>query len=353
MNARRADVGGVHIGGVRARRAAVDGGSPTERRLTYLLPIRSTTPPGDELTAYLRMISRHCAVVVVDGSVAPVFEQAHDAWSRFATHLRPDPDLRCANGKVQGVLTGLSHVRTDAVVIADDDVRYTPRNLTDVLDGLDEADLVVPQNYFLPLPWHARWDSARSLFNRVTGGDFPGTLAVRVAPLRASGGYDGDVLFENLELIRTVRAVGGVCAARPDIFVRRLPPTTGHFVGQRVRQAYDEFARPWRLAAFLAVAPTAIVTARRRPFALALVAAGTVAIGEAGRRSNGGRTHFPVSTSWFTPLWLLERAVCAWAALWMRARGGVVYHGRRLPRAANAPGDLRRRVGSSTLSSTA
>jgi len=33
------------------------------------------------------------------------------------------------------------------------------------------ADLVGPQNFFDPLPWHARWDSARTLLNRASGGD--------------------------------------------------------------------------------------------------------------------------------------------------------------------------------------
>ncbi len=45
------------------------------------------------------------------------------AWGHLVTHLPPDPDLRCVNGKVAGVVTGLRHVRARRVVIADDDVR--------------------------------------------------------------------------------------------------------------------------------------------------------------------------------------------------------------------------------------
>jgi hypothetical protein len=96
---------------------------------------------------------------------------------------------------------------------------------------LGEADLVRPQNYFAELPWHARWDTARSLLNRVFSGDlefpigdFPGTLAVRRRALLATGGYDGDALFENLELMRTVRAAGGRVVTPLDLYVAPRPP---------------------------------------------------------------------------------------------------------------------------------
>ena len=46
-------------------------------------------------------------------------------------------------------------------------------------------DLVRPQNYFEPLPWHARWDTARTLLNRGLGRDYPGTLGR--APLAPAG----------------------------------------------------------------------------------------------------------------------------------------------------------------------
>ncbi|MGI9121136.1 MAG: hypothetical protein ACR2G7_13625 [Acidimicrobiales bacterium] len=120
---------------------------------------------------------------------------------------------------------------------------------------LVHADLVCPQNHFDPLPWHARWDSARTLLNRAAGIDMPGTLGVRRSVVLRAGVYDGDSLFENLELIRTMQAVGGPAVSAPDLFVRRLPPTAEHFWSQRVRQAYDDLALPPRLAAELALLP--------------------------------------------------------------------------------------------------
>jgi hypothetical protein len=230
---------------------------------SYVLPLRrDRDPAGAELAAYLDGLAGLVEVLVVDGSPEPVWRAHHAAFGDRVAHLRPDPDLRYRNGKVNGVLTGLAAAGHEAVVLADDDVRYRPAELARLVGLLDEADLVRPQNYFDPLPWHARLDTARTLLNRVGGGDFPGTLGVRRSRVLAAGGYDGDVLFENLELLRTVRAAGGTVLTPLDLYVRRLPPDTRHFLGQRVRQAYDEFARPARLAAALAVA--AAETGRRR-----------------------------------------------------------------------------------------
>src|SRR5918911_162822 len=83
----------------------------------------------------------------------------------------------------------------ERVVIADDDVRYDEESLARVVDALDRADVVRPQNYFDPLPWHACLDTARTLLNRISGGDWPGTLAVRRSRLMSTNGYDGNVLF--------------------------------------------------------------------------------------------------------------------------------------------------------------
>lgn len=316
--------------------------------VSYVLPIATTSAPSTELTDYLRWIGRRCRLVIVDGSPPEVFALAHAAWSSWALHIPPDPRHACVMGKVQGVLTGMDHAPTGPVVIADDDVRYTPEALDALVEALGSADVVVPQNYFDPLPWHARWDTARTLINRVTGGDFPGTLGVRAERLGLAGGYDGDVMFENLELMRTVEAVGGTCRRLPELYVRRLPPTSGHFVGQRVRQAYDELARPRRLLVWLLVAPSLILaTRRRRAFGLAMVLA-PIGVAEAGRRRGEGRRYFPWTSSLMAPLWVGERAVCVWLALGARLRGGVRYRGRRIRCAAHSVAELRTRQATRT-----
>jgi hypothetical protein len=254
-------------------------------------------------------------------------------------------------GKVNGVITGVRESEGELIVIADDDVRYDRASLRRTLALLAEVDLVRPQNYFDGLPWHARWDTARSLLNRVfTGdpafpvGDFPGTLAVRRDAFLRSGAYDGDVLFENLELMRTIRAAGGTVATPLDLYVARRPPSAAHFLSQRVRQAYDDFAVPLRFAVFLAIPPLAAELVRRhRGRWLGLAALASIAVAEVGRSRAGGRSHFPLSGSLLAPVWICERSLCCWVALAERRAGGVRYGGRRLPHAATSLRRLRRR----------
>ena len=313
---------------------------------SYVLPLRWTDDGDfDDLTAYLQVLATRMEVIVVDGSPAERFAAHHRAWAAFSFHMPPDPRFGFLNGKVNGVLTGITQAGHEAVVVADDDVRYRWDELEQVVAALAEADVVRPQNYFYPLPWHARWDTARILLNRATGGDFPGTLGVRRSTLLGLGGYDGDVLFENLELMRTVEAAGGVVRHLPGCLVRRLPPTTSHFVHQRVRQAYDEWARPARMVAGLGLLPSvAWMAARRRLAPLAVGTAGTVAIAEVGRRRAGGRARFPATSSLLAPAWVAERAVCSWLALARRATGGCPYAGQRFLRAATPVRTLRKAV---------
>lgn len=313
--------------------------------LSYVLPLRWDRPFREEdLTDYLAWLSGRAEVIVVDGSDdADVFAAHAAAWGSWVTHVPVVPSLRTLQGKVGGVLTGVRLATADVVVIADDDVRWDDAGLREALRLAEQAELVFPQNYFDPLPWHALWDSGRTLLNRVIGGDYPGTAVVRRQALLAVDGYDGNVLFENLEFRRTVEAAGGRVLVPLDLYVRRLPPSGRHFWSQRVRQAYDEFARPGRLALTLALLPGAAALALRRRWAQLLLA-GVAACGlaEAGRRRAGGAHHWPPSASLMAPVWLAERAVCAWIAVGQRLLlGGTPYRGQILRAAATPPHRLR------------
>jgi hypothetical protein len=283
-------------------------------------------------------------VIVVDGSPSEVFANHALEFPRRVCHLRPD--ALTANGKVGSVLTGIRRSRHERVVIADDDVRYGERALARIVAELDRFDLVLPQNHFVATDWHAVWDTSRTLLNRVSGGDWPGTLAVRRSRLMAIGGYRGDVMFENLELVRTVRASGGSVSRPLDLYVPRLPPTTKGFLGQRVRQAYDELARPVRLAVWLSVMPLLGLAAARHAWRPVLGAGiGLMTAAEIGRRRAGGRRVFPATAALLAPLWVIERGVCTWLAIGSRAAlGGIRYRGGTLRDAASSEATLRRRL---------
>jgi len=300
-----------------------------------------------ELTGYLRFLRAQVdELLVVDASDAGVYERNERAWGDLATHVRPDPRHRFAMPKVDGVTTGVLIAANERVIVADDDVRYGTESLARTVALLDEADLVRPQNYFAPLRWHARWDTARTLLNRAWGADYPGTLAIRRSRFESIGGYDGNVMFENLELIRTVRAAGGHELAPLDLYVRRLPPTTRHFVSQRVRQAYDDLAQPARMVAFLGLLPIGIASiATRRWAPPAGAALASMLVAEAGRRRAGGTRVFPPSATLLAPAWVCERALCIWLALGARVlRGGIGYRGMRIRAAATPERVLRRRL---------
>jgi hypothetical protein len=329
--------------------------------ISYVLPIRWQRDQGlDELTGYLAgLVGTLDEVIVVDGSPPERFGAHARRLPRDVRHM-PPASRDSLMGKVDGVLTGLSVARNECVVIADDDVRWTSSELARAgsMLELEPADVVRPQNYFDPLPWHARVDTARSLLNRVWSGerelgpgDFPGTLVVRRSALERTGGYDGDVMFENLELMRTVIAAGGRVATPLDLYVPRRPPDATHHLSQRIRQAYDDFAIPPRMALWLSIVP-AVAISPRRARVVGAICALSVAVAEAGRRRAGGRVRFPLSSALLAPVWVAERAICAWLALWQRLRGGVSYAGQRIPRSASSLAELRSRTDGSARSAS-
>ncbi|HMO10378.1 MAG TPA: glycosyltransferase family 2 protein, partial [Actinotalea sp.] len=243
------------------------------------------------------------------------------------------------NGKAVAVVAGWQHGTAPRVVIADEDVRWPEAELRTALRLLDHVAVVRPQNVFSPAPWHARWDTARSLINRAFGGDWPGTVVVRRDALPA-GWYDTRVLFENFQLVRTVQAGGGTEHVARGLMVPRRPPTVRRFLEQRVRQAYDSQAQPLRVAVELALLPAVALAAQARRGPLVAVAGPLicVVVAEVGRRRDAGAAVFPPSASWWAPLWVAERAVCAWVALGLRLGGGVRYAGTTLRRAAAPAG---------------
>ena len=327
----------------------------THRRLTatmdvtYVLPIRcgASHEGHGELFPYMARLAAFAEVILVDNSEPPVFAEHDAGLSPRIRHLPPDADQRTRNGKVGNVVTGIRAAANERVVIADEDVRYEANTLRELAQRLEQADVAVPSNVFEPAPWHARWDTARTLLNRSFWIDYPGTIAVRRSRLLAAGGYDGDVLFENLELLRTVDAGGGRVVTAPEIYVSRRPPPTRGFFTQRVRQAYDDLAQPWKLATMLAIAPaTRWALKRRRWSVLAAGIAASLTLAEIGRRRAGGARVYPWTASLWAPVWVAERAVCSWIAVTERLLlGGVRYHEMRFRRAATPLHELRALAG--------
>jgi hypothetical protein len=301
-----------------------------EDSLTYILPLRCTAPQtGSELDEYVRWLAQRVETIVVDASPAAVFEAHAAAWGALVRHVAPEPELAGPAGRAGSVLTGVRLANCERMIVADDDVRYDDDALRRVERALDRADVVRPQNYYDPMPWQARWDTARTLLNRAYTGDLPATVGVRRSALQRTGGYDGTAVFEHLELVRTVIASGGWEVLLLDVFVARRPTSVAAFWTQRLRQAYGEIGRPRRLVAQLALLPIAVLLGVTLGWgSLAAGAATAVAVAEVGRRRANGASVFPPSTSWFAPAWVAERAVCSWIAVAARfALGGMPSRG--------------------------
>ncbi len=334
-----------------------------------VIPVRwsladSSSERVEEMGDYLRSLGTLVSgLTVVDGSDADAAALHRRAWAGAARIVPPegpdDPDCwgpsagAPANGKVRGAMTGVRLARHESVVLADDDVRLTPSDVAALVDALDDADLVRPVNTYDEWPWQARWDAARSLLAMAFGFDWPGVLALRRSVVLTAGGWSEQSMFENLELWRTIEAVGGRPRTAPEVVIDRRPPTVSHFRSQRVRQAYDDLAQPGRLIAELLVLPLAAVLGWRafsaQPGATTarllgvLALTGCVVTAERGRRRVG--THrVPPSVPFFAPAWLLERGVCVWLCVGARARGGVRYHGGRLRLAAHSTRQIRRHL---------
>lgn len=271
-------------------------------------------------------------MLVVDGSPVAVFRAHHDAWRATSRHVEVDPQYRYLNGKVNGVHTGVALASCESIVLADDDIRYTPADVDRMCESLEQYEMVRPQNYLSPLPWWARMEAARMLINRgvLRTGDYPGTCGLRRSAMLRVGHYDGDVLFDNEEIVRHFILKGASVCHANDFFILKRPPTLSKWREQRPRQAYEDFVMRAKTLAFMAVLPLSLLAALTGGANALLaygfsVAAVAMMLAGRGRRGAAGR-FFPALITLHAPLWVLERAISVyWALYWRVFYGGYPF----------------------------
>jgi hypothetical protein len=230
---------------------------------------------------------------------------------------------------VNGVHTGVALSRCEAIILADDDIRYVREDVGRMCELLETFELVRPQNYLAPLPWWARLEAARMLINRgaLRTGDYPGTCGLRKSAMLRVGHYDGDVLFDNEELVRHFILEGAnVCHAN-DFFILKRPPTLPKWREQRPRQAYEDFVMRVKTVTFMSVIPVGLAAGIALggkgvlSYALA-VSAVAIALAARGLR-DGARRFVPAWVPFYAPLWVLERSLSVYSAIYWR----LVYGG--------------------------
>lgn len=304
---------------------------------TYLLPIRRSAFSADEAQEFARYFeslgAAGCEVMVADGSPDEVFAAHEEVWRSICRHEAVDRRFGYLNDKVNGIHTGVERASLEKIILADDDIRYTAPDIEKMCALLDQFEVVRPQNYLSPLPWWARMEAARMLINRATLriGDYPGTCAFRRSTMLRVGHYDGDVLFDNEEIIRHFAAAGASIDYAIDFFIHKRPPQLAKWKEQRPRQAYEDFGLRGKTAAFIALPLVIIASAIAAGvaglfLAVVLIALVGIAVAILGRARGEAERYFPASIPFYAPLWIFERAGSTyWALYWYFRYGGYPF----------------------------
>ncbi|MGZ8444880.1 MAG: glycosyltransferase [Candidatus Binatia bacterium] len=311
-------------------------------RCSYLLPllhVRADQDQIEDFAQYFRCLAAEgCEVIVVDGSTPEIFTKHNRVWSQICRHVAVDPKYTYLNGKVNGVHTGVDLASCENIILADDDIRYTADDLRNVCDLLCRYEMVRPQNYISPLPWWGRIETARMLINRgvLMTGDYPGTCAFRRSVYLRVGHYDGDVLFDNEEIVRHFRLNGASVCCALGTFILKRPPSFSKWLEQRPRQAFEDFDMRAKTLLFLALFPIAIMLgffsgARGALQFFFLVAVCALLLACRGLWRSKAYNYFPLDVILFAPLWVLERAASVyWALYWRVVYGGYPFGNRVL-----------------------
>ena len=306
-------------------------------RCTYILPIRrvrARRQEADELAKYFRKLAQEgCEVLVVDGSAPHIFAEHNRAWRQLCRHVTVDGKYTYLNGKVNGVHTGVDLASCESIILADDDIRFTSEDIRRADALLERHDMVRPQNYLAPLPWWGRTEAARMLINRgvLRTGDYPGTCAFRRTAFLRVGHYDGDVLFDNEEMVRHFLVNGADVCYALGFFILKRPPTLRKWFEQRPRQAYEDFDLRAKTVLFMAVLPTALALGLINGAHAVLAFFFAISIGAgllAGRGLLRDRAYrfFPIYVIASAPLWIFERSLSVyWALYWRLAYGGYPF----------------------------
>ncbi len=300
-----------------------------DRRSTYLIVIEQETLGPDDLCSLSGYLSGlgllDCDVVVVDGSPLPLFERNRRSLRWVSRHVAAKPKHRAPGGQLDPLRAAADLAACEQVVIADVNVRYSEEALAELSDLLEAHEVVEPQDYFEPLPWWSSIEAGRMLVHRGIEPmpDHGATFGIRRSAVRSLRTIDSlSATYE--DQVRRLAAAGAEVYSATGVFVRRLPPPFVDWLDTRPRQAGDDFSMPVKTAFFFSLIPMALLLAAFGGLRAAgsyggILACGALALAVRGRA--GAATFFPLRTCLAAPLWVLERAVSVYWALFRRLYG--------------------------------
>lgn len=277
-----------------------------DRRCSYIVVLDGGCSDLREFAAYLSDLGvAKCDVIIIDASSEHTFARHRRVLCWVGRHIAARPRHRNFAGAIDPIRAGVELASCDKVIVAEPAVRYSAKAIDEVCEMLDAHESVEPQAYLEPLPWWGGIEAGRILVHRAIEPSSHGaTFAFRRNAARAS---------RDLERVPA-----------PEVFVRRLPPTVDQWLSERPRQAGDDFTFPMKTAFFLALIPLAMLLATFGGVRLAGGYAGAIAcasIALALRGRVGASSFFPLRACLFAPLWVLERSVSVYWALFRRLRG--------------------------------
>lgn len=303
--------------------------NPQDRRCTYLVVLEHDSEPVDDLfdlSQYLSQLAvSDCEVIVVDGSPSPVFEANRRTLRWVSRHVAARPRHRNFSGSIDAVRAASDFASCEKVIVADEHVRYDEQAIASLCDLLELHEVVEPQDYFDPLPWWIGIEAGRMLVHRGVEPlpDHGATFGFRRSSIRGLRSNEGAWSIGD-DPVRRLSTQGAEIFSACDVFVRRTPPAMSEWMSGLPRQAGDDFAMPVKTAFFFSLLPMALLLATFGGLRLAGGYAGAVAFGAVAlalRGRAGATAFFPLRACLFAPLWVIERSISVYWALFRKLRG--------------------------------
>lgn len=305
--------------------------NPRDRRATYLVTLQqhvATPAELQDLAEYLSWLSvAGFDVVIVDASPLRIVERNRRVLRWVGRHVVARPQHRAPSGEIDPVRAAIDVAACEKIIVADDRVRYSEEGLDDMCALLDLHEVVEPQDYLDPLPWWGGIDAGRMLVHRGIDplSDCGTTFGLRTAAVRGLRTLDG--ALPDAGHVRRLAAQGAEVFCAIDLFVRRIPSLLDDWWRERSQQADRDFAMPAKTIFFLSILPMLGVLVMLGGVRIAEGYAGAIAFGSlslAIRGRSGAHRVFPWRACLYAPLWVLERSISVYWALWRKLREGVI-----------------------------
>lgn len=273
-------------------------------RCTYLVALESDST-DEEVSALARHLSTfgrlQCQVIILDPSLPHAVER-HRRVLRWVGRYVP------VAGGIDIVRSAMNLAASEKVIVATPEARYTAAEIDALCKLLDRHELVEPEEFVEPATWWSGIEAGRLLLHR----------GIDQAPVRSTFAFrkSGHEL---------VAPRAGLFAAN-DVFVRREPPLLSSWVRLRPRDAASDFAFPFKTAFFLGVIPLLLFISLAGGPALlseSLAAMSFASVMVAFRGRSGAADYFPWYACLFAPLWIAERSLSVYWALFERIRGAA------------------------------